>query len=223
MTTTILTEAPSEQPSSIWVKRVLVLAWFTVAYNLVEGVVAMGFGVADESVALFGFGADSFIEVFSAVVVLWRFRGELGARRDKDRERKATLSIGVLFLVLALATAVGSTLQLVSGGHPNTTLPGIIISLVSLSFMLWLWRAKLAAARALGSRTVAADAACSLACIKLSCVLLAGSLVFLAFPALWWADAAAALVLAFLVAREGKEIVDAARKGDVDAGCCGSC
>lgn len=223
MTATILGETERTNP---WVRRVLLLAWFTVAYNLIEGVVAMGFGIADESVALFGFGADSFIEVFSAVVILWRFRGEIGARRDGEtrvRERKATLAIGVLFVLLAVATAAGCVLQIASGGRPETTIPSIVIAVISLSFMVTLWRAKLAAAKALGSRAAAADAACSLACMKLSAVLLAGSVVFLLVPELWWADAAAALALAFLVGREGKELIAAARRGDVDHGCCGSC
>ena len=85
MTTTAVHQI--EQNES-WVRRVLLLSWFTIAYNVVEGVVAMGFGVADESVALFGFGADSFIEVFSAIVVLWRFRGEIGGARMAHGHRR---------------------------------------------------------------------------------------------------------------------------------------
>lgn len=207
-----------------WVQRAIALAWFTIVYNLVEGVVAMGFGIADESIALFGFGADSFIEVASAGVVLWRFRGEVGRAAPivRERERKATLWIGALFLLLAVATSAGSLLQLFAGRHPDTTIPGVIVSVVSLSFMFFLWSAKTKAALALGSKTVAADAACSLACIKLSAVLFAGSVVVLAAPALWWADAAAALVLAVLIGREGWETIENARRADFDGGCgCG--
>lgn len=85
--------------------------------------------------------------------------------------------------------------------------------------MAWLWRVKVKAAKALDSRTLAGDAACSLACIQLSLVLFAGSLVFLAFPALGWVDAAAALVLAAFIGKEGLESIAAARRPGFTGGC----
>ncbi|MBI2362694.1 MAG: heavy metal transporter, partial [Elusimicrobia bacterium] len=179
-----------------WKARAERLALFTVLYNLLEGGVSVWFGVSESSVALAGFGADSFIEVASAAAVLWRLRG--GAE-----ERRATRAIGALLLALASATAAASGLQLYGRNAPDTTLPGALIALASLSFMFWLWRAKLAAGRALSSPTVLADASCSLACIKLSGVLLAGSAAYALVPALWWADSAAALALSVLIAREG--------------------
>ncbi|MBI4376149.1 MAG: cation transporter [Elusimicrobia bacterium] len=185
-----------------WHRRVERLAVFTVSYNLIEGLASVIFGVRAESVALAGFGADSFIEVGSALVVLWRLRG-----RHEDREARAIKAIGYLFLLLAALTSLGSGLQLWRHSPPDTTLPGCIISLASLSFMFWLWRAKLDAGRALKSPTVLGDAACSLACIKLSVVLLVGSMVYMVAPALWWADSAAALILCALIAREGFEML----------------
>jgi len=175
----------------------------------------MAFGWAGDSVALFGFGADSFIEVASALLVLWR----LMDHANPARERKATLGIGGLFLLLALGMAGGAVLQLYSRVHPPTTLPGLVISVLSLSFMAFLWRAKLKTARALDSATLAADAACSLACLQLSVVLFAGSLAFLLAPALWWVDAAAGLGLAILIAREGWGMVRAARSEDFNGAC----
>lgn len=207
-----------------WVTRVLWLAAFTIGYNLLEGAVAIGFGVEEGSVSLAGFGVDSLIEVTSAVLVLWRFRGEqdLGAEPSRERERRATLGIGVLFVLLAAAVIAGAALQLTTGQHPRTTLPGVVVASVSLAFMGWLWRAKKRAGEVLDSSTVAKDAGCSLACFQLSAVLLAGSLVFWLAPALWWADAAAALVLALFIGREGVETVRAARREDFDGGCgCG--
>ena len=162
----------------------------------------------------------------SAVVVLWRLRGEGGAGMllDRHKERRATRLIGGLLLLLAVVMAGGGALQLLSGRHPGTTLPGLLIGLLSLSFMFFLWRAKLATASALDSRTLRMDAACSRSCIQLSAVLLAGSLVFVLAPALWWADAVAALALAVLVGREGLETIRAARRPDFDGGCgCASC
>lgn len=186
-----------------WHRRAERLAIFTIFYNVIEGLVSVLFGIREGSVALAGFGADSFIEVGSAFVVLWRLR----AGKDENREPRGLRIIGRLFLLLALLTALGSGLQLWRRSPPDTTIPGVVISLASLSFMFWLWRAKLEAGKSLGSATILGDAACSLACIKLSVVLLAGSLVYTIFPALWWVDSFAALVLSALIAHEGWEIL----------------
>lgn len=202
------------------IARVILLSWFTIAYNLLEGLVSIYFGLSEGSIALAGFGADSFIEVFSAALVLWRFRGETaGACVSVERERRATLGIGALFVALAAATAAGALLQLRDGGHPATTVPGLVISALSLGFMFFLWRAKARLAAELDSATVLKDAACSLACIKLSSVLLLGSLLFLASPALWWADAAAAVSLSLLIGFEGVETIRAALRADFAGGC----
>jgi divalent metal cation (Fe/Co/Zn/Cd) transporter len=196
-----------------WVRWARALAWATVGYNVFEGLVSMGFGAADASFALFGFGADSFIEVGSALLVLWRFNGEVeretpGRRR---REPAAVAGIGVLFLLLGVGVAVGAVWQLATRRHPGSTVPGLAISLVSLASMLVLWREKRRAASALDSRAAAADASCSFACAKLSLVLLAGSVLFLLTPALWWADSAAAIGLAGMIGREGWEMLEARR------------
>lgn len=205
------------------ITRVLWLSWFTIAYNLIEGVVSVGFGVAEESVSLAGFGLDSFIEVASALIVIWRFKGEsgLGASLELERERRATLGIGILFLALALVTGLASGLQLWRQEHPATTIPGVVISALSLSFMFYLWNAKKKAGKALASPTVLKDAACSLACIKLSVTLFLGSLLFAIFPSFWWADATAGGVLALLIAKEGWETIQAARSEDFSGGGCG--
>jgi len=197
-----------------WHRRALALAWFTVAFNLLEGAVSVAFGLAEDSVSLWGFGLDSLVEVASAGVVLWRLKG--GA---VDRERTATLAIGVLFLVLAASVLAGSASQFLGRHRPDSSLPGILVALVSLAVMAWLWRAKVATARALDSAALRGDAACSLACIQLSGVLLGGSLVSGLWPALWWADGAAAAVLALLIAREGLAMVRAARRADFQGGC----
>jgi len=205
---------------SKWLAYARFLAYFTICYNLVEGLVSMGYGLADDSVALFGFGADSFIEVGSALVVLWRLRDTSECATTRlGRERKATLSIGILFVLLALGTALGAALQLGSHRHPVTTLPGLVISSLSLGFMFWLWRAKRQAANTLDSRTLRGDAACSLACIQLSIVLLAGSLAFLLAPSLWWVDAVAAIGLSAFIAKEGVSSIRAALDPNFSGGC----
>jgi len=204
------------------IRRAVWLSWFTIWYNLAEGAVSIVFGVSEESIALVGFGVDSLIEVASAILVLWRFQGEAGVASPLSvrRERRAVIGIGVLFLALALLTFAASIIQIQAGSHPKTTLPGAVISAVSLSFMFYLWSAKVKTGMALESPTVLKDAACSLACIKLSIVLFFGSVAFLFFPFLWWVDAAAAMILALLVAKEGWETIKAATRADF-AGCCG--
>ncbi|MDD5305318.1 MAG: cation transporter [Elusimicrobia bacterium] len=203
------------------IDRVILLSWFTIAYNLIEGGASIFFGISDGSMALAGFGADSFIEVFSAVLVLWRFRSEAGAASclATERERRATLGIGALFLLLAAVTAAGAFIQLRDGRHPDTTLPGLVISAISLGFMFFLWRAKSRLARTLDSATVLKDADCSLACIKLSVILFAGSLTFLAHPSLWWSDAAAAALLSVFIGLEGVGTIRAALRPDFAGGC----
>ncbi len=200
--------------TSNWTRHAIFLSWFTIGYNLVEGAVSITFGVDDESVALAGFGIDSLIEVASAALVLWRFRVH-----DVSRERKATLSIGILFLLLALVTAIASIFQLQTGAHPATTVPGLAISAASLSFMFWLWSAKRGVARQLNSASMMKDATCSLVCIQLSLVLFVGSLTFALIPSLWWIDSAAALVIAALIGKEGWATVRSTQHPEFSGGC----
>ena len=204
-----------------YIKRIIFLSWFTIIYNLIEGFISIGFGISDEAISLAGFGGDSLIEVGSAFLILWRFRDVQNqeATLSIERERRATFGIGVLFIILASITIVASILQLVLKSHPETTVPGIIISLLSLSFMFYLWSAKKQVAKQLNSSAVMKDADCSLACIKLSIVLFCGSLLFLSFPFLWWVDSLAALVLSFIIGRDGISALRATRREDFAGGC----
>jgi divalent metal cation (Fe/Co/Zn/Cd) transporter len=185
-----------------WLRWARLLAWLTILYNVVEGMVAVGFGVADESLALFGFGVDSWIEVGSAVVILWRLHG---GSRAQDREKRATRAIAGLLVLLGAGMVLGGGVSLVSRGHPETTLPGIVVAVVSLLSMAFLWRWKVRAAEFLDSSAVRADAACSRACMQLSVVLFVGSVAYALVPGLWWADAVAACALGLLVGRDGLE------------------
>ncbi|VAX18208.1 hypothetical protein MNBD_NITROSPINAE02-773 [hydrothermal vent metagenome] len=204
-----------------FIKRAILLSLFTIGYNLVEGVVSIYFGISDEAISLAGFGGDSLIEVGSAGLVLWRLESEVGrsAELSLRRERKATFGIGVLFIVLAVITLVVSAFQLATFSHPESTLPGLVIAALSLSFMFFLWSAKRKVAKLLDSATVMKDADCSLACIKLSAILFIGSLIFLLFPGLWWIDSAAAILLAIIIGKEGLETIQAARSDDFSGGC----
>ena len=206
----------SSTASNRLVRRAIALSWFTIVYNLVEGAVSIAFGVSDDSVSLMGFGLDSLVEVASGAVVLWRFRGELGQHSvSRDRERRATRLIGWFFIVLGVGTAAASAVQLLKGAHPETSLPGFVVASISLTFMYFLWRAKYQVAVGLGSTTMKKDALCSAACIKLSVVLLLGSLLYMVAPALWWADGVAAMVLSVFIIKEGLETT-----GFIKGDCC---
>jgi divalent metal cation (Fe/Co/Zn/Cd) transporter len=203
------------------VKKARYLAWFTIIYNVVEGIVSIAFGISDESISLLGFGLDSFIEVFSAVIILWRIGLEFSHSENKaslERERLATRGIGMLLILLTGVVLVNSGLRLYNHVSPDTALPGVVISLASLSFMFYLYFAKIKVATALNSKALKSDAMCSLACIWLSVVLLAGSGIYY-LTRIWWVDSAAAVVIAFLILREGIENVKSSLKPEFD-GCC---
>ena len=193
-------------------RRGLALAGLTIAWNVVEGIVAVAAGVAAGSIALVGFGFDSTVEVLSAWVVVWQFRAELRGGYDEARERRALRLIGVTFFVLAAYVsfeAVRDLFFLDAQAHESTI--GIALAALSLLVMPVLaWAKKRTAAR-LGSPTLRADATETLLCTWLSLTLLVG-LVLNATVNWWWADPVAALVIAGLAAREGLEAI----RGDDD-------
>jgi divalent metal cation (Fe/Co/Zn/Cd) transporter len=181
------------------------LAALTIAWNVVEAVVAVAAGIAAGSIALVGFGFDSMIEVLSAWVVVWQFRGELRGGYDEERERRALKLIGASFFVLAASVVVEAVRDLAfTEGEAEESSVGIVLAVVSLLVMPTLAWAKRRTATALGSPTLRADAAETLLCSWLSAALLAG-LVLNATLGWWWADPVAALAIAGLAAKEGRE------------------
>ena len=185
------------------VERARFLAWFTVLYNLVEAVLSVAFGAKDGSLALTGFGADSLIEAAAAGVVLWRFSFVL-KNKDDARERAAQKWIAVLLMALALFLFISAWFEFKSQHRPTSGVAGVVISVLSLAVMAWLYRAKMACATGLKSRALRADAFCTLSCMWLSGLLLAGSALF-AGTQLAWFDALTTAGMAFLIAREGME------------------
>lgn len=187
--------------------RALWLAWATVAWNVIEAVVAIGAGTAAGSVALIGFGLDSTIEVASALVIIWQFSG-----LDEQREQRALKLIAVSFFSLATYVAVRAIIDLAAANEPESSTVGIALAIASLIVMPLLARAKRRTGRQLGSVTVVADGQQTVLCTYLSAILLIG-LVLNATVGWWWADATAGLIIAALATREGLE----AWKGDT---CC---
>lgn len=175
------------------------LAYATIGWNTIEAVVAVVSGIAAGSVALVGFGLDSVVEVGSAVIVAWQFRGV-----SEDRDARALRLIAISFFVLAAYIAFDSVRALAGGDHAATSVAGIVIASLSLLVMPALAFAKRRTAVALGSRTVAADSRQTMLCTYLSAVLLAG-LALNALLGWWWADPLAALAIAAVAANEGRE------------------
>ncbi len=182
------------------------LAFFTVFYNLAEGLVSIYFGTEDETLTLFGFGVDSFIEVMSGLGILsmvLRIRQNPGTPRSQF-ERTALRITGASFYLLAAGLAATALYNLFTAHKPTTTLPGLIISLISISAMWALVWGKRRVGQALGSQPILADANCTMVCIYMSIVLLVSSLIY-QFTGLGFVDSLGALGLIYFSVNEGKE------------------
>ena len=186
------------------VRRGRKLEYFTVAWNALEGLVAVIAGAFAGSISLVGFGIDSFIEVTSGSVLLWRMSVDAEVHRRELNERRALRTVGVCFLLLAAYIAYESALDLWSRRAPEHSIPGIILACVSLIVMPLLSRAKRKVGRALGSAAMHADAKQTEFCTYLSAILLAGLLLNTLFG-LWRADPVAALIMVPIIAKEGIE------------------
>jgi hypothetical protein len=187
-------------------RRASYLAVFTIIYNLIEGAVSVGFGVADETLTLFGFGVDSFIEVISAIGVwhmLRRIRTNNGVTRDEFEQRALRIT-GLAFYLLSGGLLLTAAANLYQGHKPEATLSGVVISSISISFMWYLIHHKTRIGTALNSPAILADAACSKACVYLSLVLLAASLGY-ELTGIGSLDALGALFIAWLTWKEGRE------------------
>ncbi|WP_031166194.1 cation diffusion facilitator family transporter [Streptosporangium roseum] len=207
-------------------RRSLHLAYATAGYNLLEGVVAVAAGAAASSAALLGFGLDSFVEVSSALVVIWQFR----SRVPESRERLALRLIAVSFFALAAWIGFDAVRALLGGGDAEASPVGIGLAVTSVVVMPLLVWAKRRTGRELGSATVVADSTQTLLCTYLSAVLLIGLVLNATFG--WsWADPVAALVITAVALREGVEAwrgeqcadcaVPAAGDGDSPVSKCG--
>jgi len=180
------------------------LEYFTIAWNSLEGLVAVVAGALAGSISLVGFGIDSFIEVTSGTVLLWRMAVDADVRRRERNEQLSLRIVGVCFLTLAVYVGYGSVSDLVSRKAPEHSIPGIVLACISLVVMPLLSRAKKKVANELGSSAMHADAKQTDFCVYLSVILLLG-LVLNAALGWWWADPTAAVFMVPLIAKEGVE------------------
>ena len=197
----------------------LYLGFFTVFYNLLEGLVSIYFGVSDETIALFGFGVDSFIEVMSGlgiIAMILRIRQNPGTPRSKF-EKTALAVTGTSFYLLAAGLALTAVVNIVTGHKPSTTIPGMIIALISIAMMWALVTGKRIVGRALDSAPILADANCTMVCIYMSVVLLAASFIY-QLTGFGWVDSLGALGLIYFSYSEGKESFEKAAGMECECG-----
>jgi divalent metal cation (Fe/Co/Zn/Cd) transporter len=178
------------------------LEYFTIAWNSLEGLVAVIAGASAGSISLIGFGIDSFIEVTSGATLLWRMSVDSDAQGREGNERLSIRVVGVCFIALAVYVAYESVADLIARKAPEHSFAGIMLACVSLVVMPILSRAKRRVANELGSAAMNADANQTDFCVYLSAILLVG-LLLNAELGWWWADPVAGLIMTPIIAKEG--------------------
>jgi len=187
--------------------RGLRLEYLTVGWNVIEGLVAIAAALAAGSVALLGFGIDSFVETGSGLIIVWRLLAEQrGADHERTEavERRAQRLVAASLVALAAYVVFDAVTTLLAGERPSPSPVGVALAAVSLGVMWWLARAKRRTAISLGSRAMEADAFQTTACWWLSLAVLIGVGLNTGFG-FWWADPVAALVIPVVLVREARE------------------
>ncbi|MBU1100205.1 MAG: hypothetical protein KKA84_07350 [Bacteroidetes bacterium] len=202
------------------VNRALVLSIITIVYNIGEGLISVYFGMQDETLALFGFGADSFVEVFSGIGILHMvIRMKYTKVTDRDSFEKTALRItGIAFYLLTFGLIAGSVINIISQVEPETTMVGVIVSAISILTMYFLMKSKLAVGKALKSDAIIADANCTRTCFYLSFLLLGSSLLY-ELTGIGYIDIVATLGIAYFAFKEGREAFDKVRTGSLACSC----
>lgn len=186
------------------IRRGRYLEYFTIAYNTLEGLIAVVAGLLAGSIALVGFGVDSLIEVTSGSALLWRLHSDADEDERERVEAIALRIVGLCFLLLAAYVSFDSIKSLIWREEPHESIPGIVLAIVSLIVMPLLVRAKRRVARAIKSGALMADSKQTELCTYLSAILLAG-LLLNALLGWWWADPVAALIMVPIIVKEGIE------------------
>jgi divalent metal cation (Fe/Co/Zn/Cd) transporter len=199
------------------VRRGRRLEYFTIAWNSLEGLVAILSGLVAGSIALVGFGIDSLIEVTSGAALLWRLSADVNEEKRERIESVTLRIVGVCFIALTLYVSYDSVTALLHREAPERSASGIVLAIASLIVMPLLARAKRRVARGISSGAMFADARQTDFCVYLSAILL-GGLLLNALLGWWWADPIAALVMAPIIGKEGVEALQG--KTCCDEGSC---
>lgn len=195
---------PQDMHRTSAIRRGVHLEYFTIAYNSLEGLIAIAAGFVAGSIALVGFGFDSVIEVTSGAALLWRLHADADEAWREHVELITLRIVGVCFLVLTLYVGYEAVSSLVYGEPSERSVPGILLAVASLIVMPLLARAKRGVARDIDSGAMLADAKQTEFCTYLSAILL-GGLLLNALLGWWWADPVAALGMVPIIAKEGME------------------
>lgn len=216
-TTTKLNEQIDTQR---WLRIAFWLSMITIFYNALEGIVSTYFGLQDDTLALFGFGIDSFVEVLSGIGIahmVYRMQANPNTERDQF-EKQALQLTGFSFYLLAVGIVLTSALTIWSGEQPKTTLVGIIVALASILSMYFLVKYKLRVGRAINSQPIISDANCTKTCLYLSALLLVSSGLYELFH-IPYVDAIGALGISWFAFKEGREAFEKAKGKE----CCDHC
>ncbi len=199
-----------------------ILSIITIIYNLIEGIVSTYYGSTDETLALFGFGIDSFVEVLSGLGIAHMvYRMKHGSVDQKDGFEKTALKItGTAFYFLTLGLVAGALMNIINGANPESTLVGIIISVISILTMYVLFKEKLRIGRALDSAPIISDANCTKTCFYLSFVLFGSSVLYESFG-IPYVDAIGSLGIAWYAFKEGREAFGKAQSKNLSCDCDG--
>lgn len=201
-------------------KTALVLAIITILYNLAEGLFSIFFGASDDTLALLGFGVDSFVEVISGIGILHMvIRMQYSETETYDKfERQALRITGTAFYLLTAGLIIGSVINIITGTKPETTIAGIIISLISILTMYFLMKVKLNIGKKLNSDAIIADANCTKTCFYLSFILLGSSLLYEIFG-IGWFDIIGSLGIAWFAFSEGREAFEKSKAEKMGCSC----
>jgi divalent metal cation (Fe/Co/Zn/Cd) transporter len=209
-----MTEALSLERRRVLHQRALWLEYFTISWNVIEAVVAIGAGIIAGSVALVGFGVDSAVEVISAVGLLWRLRTagpEASVAEESAAERRALYVVAATFFLLAAYITVEAGTALLNQEEPDRSTVGLVLSVLSLVIMPVLAWSKQRTGRQMGSRALVADSVETWVCSYLSLALLTGVGLHALFG-WWWADAVGALAMLPVILWQGWETLGEARE-----------
>jgi len=202
------------------IRSALALSLITIGYNLAEGLISVYFGAGDETLALFGFGVDSFVEVISGIGIAHMiFRMKYSKVSEQDSfERTALKVTGTAFYLLTIGLIAASVLNIINDVKPVTTIPGVIIAAISIATMYWLMTSKMKVGRLLNSDAIIADANCTKTCFYLSFILLLSSGLYELFSVKYF-DILGSLGIAYFAFKEGREAFEKVKTGKLMCNC----
>ena len=202
------------------VKKAFILSLITIFYNIAEGIISVYFGTGDETLALLGFGVDSFVEVISGIGIAHMIlRMRYSKVQSRDSFEKTALKItGTSFYLLTIGLIIGSVFNIINDVKPTTTIPGIVVASISILTMYWLMSSKLKVGKELKSDAIIADANCTKTCFYLSFILLGASGLYELFNIAYF-DIIGSLGIAYFAFSEGKEAFEKVKSGNFSCSC----